>query len=136
RQPRCQSQRDVSRIDQSGSGYLGRRAALQFSREILEHLDAKDADQGYRPGIHRAATAAAASADRRDRRRAVLEGRYPGRRAQPDDGVTLEAICDKLIIYGTAESVADQLLGLQDEIGKFGRLLYAGKDWKDRGLGR
>ena len=45
-------------------------------------------------------------------------------------------ICDKLIIYGTPDSVADQLLAFQDEVGKFGTLLYAGKDWKDRELGR
>jgi alkanesulfonate monooxygenase SsuD/methylene tetrahydromethanopterin reductase-like flavin-dependent oxidoreductase (luciferase family) len=45
-------------------------------------------------------------------------------------------ICDKLIIYGTPDSVADQLLAFQDEVGQFGTLLYAGKDWKDRELGR
>jgi alkanesulfonate monooxygenase SsuD/methylene tetrahydromethanopterin reductase-like flavin-dependent oxidoreductase (luciferase family) len=55
---------------------------------------------------------------------------------QPDDEVTLETICDKLIIHGTAESVADQLLAFQQEVGKFGTLLYAGKDWKDQELGR
>jgi hypothetical protein len=27
-------------------------------------------------------------------------------------------------------------LAFQDEIGNFGTLLYAGKDWKDRELGR
>ena len=61
---------------------------------------------------------------------------FKTRRDQPDHEVTLETICDKLIIYGTPESVADQLLAFQDEIGKFGTLLYAGKDWKDRELGR
>jgi alkanesulfonate monooxygenase SsuD/methylene tetrahydromethanopterin reductase-like flavin-dependent oxidoreductase (luciferase family) len=61
---------------------------------------------------------------------------FKTRRDQPDDEVTLETICDNLIIYGTPESVADQLLAFQDEIGKFGTLLYAGKDWKDRELGR
>jgi alkanesulfonate monooxygenase SsuD/methylene tetrahydromethanopterin reductase-like flavin-dependent oxidoreductase (luciferase family) len=45
-------------------------------------------------------------------------------------------ICDKLIIYGTPDSVADQLLAFQGEVGKFGTLLYAGKDWKDPELGR
>jgi len=50
--------------------------------------------------------------------------------------VTLEIICDKLIIYGTPESVTDQLLAFQNEVGQFGTLLYAGKDWKDRELGR
>ena len=50
--------------------------------------------------------------------------------------MTLEQICDKLIIHGTPESVADQLLKFQAEVGTFGTLLYAGKDWKDRELGR
>jgi alkanesulfonate monooxygenase SsuD/methylene tetrahydromethanopterin reductase-like flavin-dependent oxidoreductase (luciferase family) len=45
-------------------------------------------------------------------------------------------VCDKLIIYGTPEKVADQLLTFQDQVGSFGTLLYAGKDWKDRALGR
>ncbi len=45
-------------------------------------------------------------------------------------------ICDKLIIYGTPESVADQLLAFQEEVGPLSTLLYAGKDWKDRELGR
>jgi alkanesulfonate monooxygenase SsuD/methylene tetrahydromethanopterin reductase-like flavin-dependent oxidoreductase (luciferase family) len=57
-------------------------------------------------------------------------------RDQPDDEVTLEMICDKLVIYGTPESVADQVLAFQDEVGPFGTLLYAGKDWKDPKLGR
>jgi alkanesulfonate monooxygenase SsuD/methylene tetrahydromethanopterin reductase-like flavin-dependent oxidoreductase (luciferase family) len=57
-------------------------------------------------------------------------------RDQPDDDVTLESICDKLIIHGTPDSVADQILAFQEEVGAFGTLLYAGKDWKDRELGR
>jgi len=61
---------------------------------------------------------------------------FKTRRDQPDDEVTLEMICDKLVIYGTPESVADQLLAFQQEVGRFGTLLYAGKDWKDRELGR
>jgi alkanesulfonate monooxygenase SsuD/methylene tetrahydromethanopterin reductase-like flavin-dependent oxidoreductase (luciferase family) len=61
---------------------------------------------------------------------------FKTRRDQPDDEVTLEAICDKLIIWGTPDSVADQLLAFQGEVGKFGTLLYAGKDWRDRELAR
>src|SRR3954447_9617195 len=61
---------------------------------------------------------------------------FKTRRDQPDDEVTLESICEKLIIYGTPGSVADQLLAFQDEVGPFGTLLYAGKDFKDRELGR
>jgi hypothetical protein len=33
-------------------------------------------------------------------------------------------------------SVADQLLPFREHVGDFGTLLYAGKDWKDRDLGR
>ena len=32
--------------------------------------------------------------------------------------------------------MADELLAFRDEIGDFGTLLYAGKDWLDRDLGR
>jgi alkanesulfonate monooxygenase SsuD/methylene tetrahydromethanopterin reductase-like flavin-dependent oxidoreductase (luciferase family) len=58
------------------------------------------------------------------------------RRDQPDHEVTLDMICDRLIIHGTPESVADQLLAFRAEVGEFGTLLYAGKDWKDRELAR
>src|ERR1700742_2799802 len=61
---------------------------------------------------------------------------FKTRRDQPDDEVTLQSICDQLIIHGTPESVADQLLKFQEQVGTFGTLLYAGKDWKDRELGR
>ena len=45
-------------------------------------------------------------------------------------------MCDKLIIYGTPDKVADELMALRAHVGEFGTLLYAGKDWKDRDLGR
>src|SRR6516164_1155853 len=40
---------------------------------------------------------------------------FKTRRDQPDEEVTLESICDKLIIWGTPESVADQLLAFRSE---------------------
>lgn len=61
---------------------------------------------------------------------------FKTRRDQPDEDVTLKAICDKLIVWGTPESVADQLVSFQEEVGPFGTLLYAGKDWRDRELAR
>ncbi len=61
---------------------------------------------------------------------------FKSRRDQPDDEVKLETICEKLIIHGTPDSVADQVLAFQEEVGAFGTLLYAAKDWKDRDLGR
>ena len=61
---------------------------------------------------------------------------FKTRSDQRDDEITLESVCDKLIIWGTPDSVADQILALQAEVGQFGTLLYAGKDWRDRELGR
>jgi len=53
-----------------------------------------------------------------------------------DDEVTLEGVLDDCVIYGTPDKVADDILALRDEIGDFGTLLYAGKDWADPELGR
>jgi len=61
---------------------------------------------------------------------------FKTRRDQPDDEVTLDIICDQLITYGTPDKVADALLKYRETVGDFGTLLYAGKDWKDRGLAR
>src|SRR6516165_5140504 len=61
---------------------------------------------------------------------------FKTRSDQPDEEVTLEAICEKLIIYGTPDSVADQILAFQEDVGRFGTILYAAKDWRDRELGR
>jgi alkanesulfonate monooxygenase SsuD/methylene tetrahydromethanopterin reductase-like flavin-dependent oxidoreductase (luciferase family) len=55
---------------------------------------------------------------------------------QPDDEVTLDYVCERLIIWGTPDKVADDLLAFREEVGDFGTLLYAGKDWADPALGR
>jgi alkanesulfonate monooxygenase SsuD/methylene tetrahydromethanopterin reductase-like flavin-dependent oxidoreductase (luciferase family) len=61
---------------------------------------------------------------------------FKTRRDMPDDEVTLDMICDKLIIHGSPAKVADEILAFRDETGDFGTLLYAGHDWRDRELGR
>jgi alkanesulfonate monooxygenase SsuD/methylene tetrahydromethanopterin reductase-like flavin-dependent oxidoreductase (luciferase family) len=61
---------------------------------------------------------------------------FKTRRDMPDDEVTLDMVCDKLIIHGSPKKVTDELLAFQDEVGTFGTLLYAGKDWRDRDLAR
>jgi len=61
---------------------------------------------------------------------------FKTRRDQPDHEVTLDGICDKLVIYGSPSKVIDELLAFREEVGDFGTLLYAGKDWADRSLGR
>ena len=57
-------------------------------------------------------------------------------REQPDDEVTLEDVCNKLIIWGTPDKVTDEILAFQNEVGEFGTLLYAGKDWASPELAR
>ncbi|MBO0765079.1 MAG: LLM class flavin-dependent oxidoreductase [Hyphomicrobiaceae bacterium] len=57
-------------------------------------------------------------------------------RDMPDDAVTVDGVMDKLVIQGSPKKVAEDLLALRGEVGDFGTLLYAGKDWLDRDLGR
>src|SRR5918911_3350721 len=57
-------------------------------------------------------------------------------RDMPDEAVTTDMVCDELIIHGSPQKVADQLLAFRDQVGDFGTLLYAGKDWLARDLGR
>jgi hypothetical protein len=55
---------------------------------------------------------------------------------QPDEEVTLEHVCNRLIIWGTPDKVTDELLAFREETGEFGKLLYAGKDWAEPTLAR
>ncbi len=54
----------------------------------------------------------------------------------PDEAVTVDGVIDKLVICGSPKKVADDLLAFREQVGDFGTLLYAGKDWLDRELGR
>jgi len=54
----------------------------------------------------------------------------------PDDAVSLDDICNELIIHGTANEVAEKLLRFRETVGDFGTLLYAGHDWADPALAR
>jgi alkanesulfonate monooxygenase SsuD/methylene tetrahydromethanopterin reductase-like flavin-dependent oxidoreductase (luciferase family) len=56
--------------------------------------------------------------------------------AAPDDSVDLERVLDDLVIWGTPDKVADDLLAFREAVGDFGTLLYAGKDWADTELAR
>jgi alkanesulfonate monooxygenase SsuD/methylene tetrahydromethanopterin reductase-like flavin-dependent oxidoreductase (luciferase family) len=61
---------------------------------------------------------------------------FKTRRDQPDDEVTLDGVCDALIIHGSPNKVADELLAFREQVGDFGTLLYAGKDWRNPSLAR
>ncbi len=54
----------------------------------------------------------------------------------PDEDLTLDMVMDECVIWGTPDKVADEVLKVRDEVGDFGTLLYAGKDWADVDLGR
>ncbi len=55
---------------------------------------------------------------------------------QSESELTLERTLQRLVIAGTPDSVADQILALQDDVGVFGTLLYTGHDWADVDLSR
>ena len=50
--------------------------------------------------------------------------------------MTLDSICDELIIHGSPDKVADEILKFRERVGDFGTLLYAGKDWRDPALAK
>jgi alkanesulfonate monooxygenase SsuD/methylene tetrahydromethanopterin reductase-like flavin-dependent oxidoreductase (luciferase family) len=52
----------------------------------------------------------------------------------PDSTVTTENAVADLVIWGTPDKVADELLAFRDAVGDFGTLLYAGHDWVDKTL--
>jgi alkanesulfonate monooxygenase SsuD/methylene tetrahydromethanopterin reductase-like flavin-dependent oxidoreductase (luciferase family) len=61
---------------------------------------------------------------------------FKERRDMPDSEVTLDYVLDRLVLWGSPSRVADRILALREEVGEFGTLLYAGKDWVDREIGR
>lgn len=54
----------------------------------------------------------------------------------PDDDLDLDTIVEQLVIYGTPNQVAEEILAFRETIGEFGTLLYAGHDWVDKGLAK
>ena len=53
-----------------------------------------------------------------------------------DDDVTLDYVLDRLVIWGTPDKVADEVLAFREQVGPFGTMLYAGHDWTDVALAR
>lgn len=69
----------------------------------------------------------------------VANGRpelFKRERDMPDEAVTVDYVCDNLVLHGSPNRVVDELLAFREEVGDFGTLLYAGHDWQDRELGR
>ena len=58
-------------------------------------------------------------------------------RDQPDEEVTLDAVCDKLVILGLAQSASPTRSWRSARRSAISaRCCYAGKDWNDPALGR
>ena len=54
----------------------------------------------------------------------------------PDSECTLRYVLDHLVIRGTPDRVAEQILAFREQVGPFGTLLYVGHDWHDPVLAR
>jgi alkanesulfonate monooxygenase SsuD/methylene tetrahydromethanopterin reductase-like flavin-dependent oxidoreductase (luciferase family) len=55
---------------------------------------------------------------------------------QPESELSAGRCVERLVIAGTPESVAEQILEFRREVGAFGTLLYTGHDWVDPALAR
>ena len=53
-----------------------------------------------------------------------------------DEELDLDHIVKTLVIAGTPDSVAEQILAFRENVGDFGTLVYAGHDWVDPALSR
>jgi alkanesulfonate monooxygenase SsuD/methylene tetrahydromethanopterin reductase-like flavin-dependent oxidoreductase (luciferase family) len=58
---------------------------------------------------------------------------HPG---QSDAECSPQRCLERLVITGTPESVAEQILAFRRSVGAFGTLLYTGHDWSDPALAR
>ena len=63
-------------------------------------------------------------------------GLFKTSREQPDEEITLDGVLDDLVIAGTPDSVAEQILAFREQTGDFGELVYAGLDWVDPDLAK
>ena len=54
----------------------------------------------------------------------------------PDSVLTPEKAIEDVVIWGTPEKVADELLAFRDTVGDFGTLLYCSHDWVEPALAR
>jgi len=61
---------------------------------------------------------------------------YKRHEKEDDSAVTLERLLDELVLCGTVDEVVDQVLGLREQAGPFGEIVYAGMDWVDERLAR
>ena len=56
--------------------------------------------------------------------------------AIPDSECTLKYVLEHLVIWGTPDRVAEQIVDLRRQVGPFGTLLYVGHDWHEPQLAK
>jgi len=61
---------------------------------------------------------------------------FKTRPEQDDRELTTDYMVNRLVICGTPDSVAEQILQLREQTGDFGEIVYAGMDWVDPQLAR
>jgi alkanesulfonate monooxygenase SsuD/methylene tetrahydromethanopterin reductase-like flavin-dependent oxidoreductase (luciferase family) len=55
---------------------------------------------------------------------------------QGDRELTTDYMVDQLVLCGTPNRVAEEILALREEAGDFGEIVYAGMDWVDPALAK
>jgi alkanesulfonate monooxygenase SsuD/methylene tetrahydromethanopterin reductase-like flavin-dependent oxidoreductase (luciferase family) len=61
---------------------------------------------------------------------------FKERKEQPDSDITNDYLLDKLVIAGSVDKVADDLLAMHAYLGGYGILYYCGIDWVDADLAK
>jgi alkanesulfonate monooxygenase SsuD/methylene tetrahydromethanopterin reductase-like flavin-dependent oxidoreductase (luciferase family) len=114
-------------LSADASGWRVARSIFVADDEATAHRYAHRVDgaHGFYFQVMRAKLAKAGALD-------VMRDR-PG---QPDSEISVQRCLERLVIAGTPQSVANQILALRDEVGAFGTLLYTGHDWADPALAR
>ena len=55
---------------------------------------------------------------------------------QDDRELNTDYMVDQLVLCGTPNRVAEEILALREEAGEFGEIVYAGMDWVDPALAK
>jgi alkanesulfonate monooxygenase SsuD/methylene tetrahydromethanopterin reductase-like flavin-dependent oxidoreductase (luciferase family) len=61
--------------------------------------------------------------------RAEMTQILSGDAAIPGTSLSVEGVLDDIVVYGTPQRVADQLIALRDDVGPFETIIMAQHDW-------
>jgi alkanesulfonate monooxygenase SsuD/methylene tetrahydromethanopterin reductase-like flavin-dependent oxidoreductase (luciferase family) len=119
--------RRVAGLSASASGWRVARSIFVADDEATarRYAHGTDGAHGFYFRVMRAKLASAGALD--------VMGDRPG---PPASELMLERCLQRLVIAGTPETVADQIIAFRSEVGEFGTLLYTGHDWVEPALAR